>query len=174
MAPVRSYPVEERHGIVWVFMGDPERAPTVPIFDCHLLDEPPFGTLRCQLNEGKVKAHYTFINDNLCDLLHLAELHGDARSESKAGNWSMGDARIDIEEFPQGIRYTRYSENIPPAPAFREMGNIKGNVDRWHIVDFHMPCAEAVGDRLTIVGRLFGFRRDEMMNPEAIFPLTVR
>lgn len=73
-ARVASYPVAERYGAVWIWMGDPERAgaAALPAFD--YLDEAAFETSRGYL---RTHAHYQLSADNLLDLSHFQFLHPD-------------------------------------------------------------------------------------------------
>ena len=72
-ARLRAYPVAERHGMLWIWMGEPERADESLIVDYSLLDDTTgyawvFGTLH-------VKGHYELVTDNLLDLSHAEFLH---------------------------------------------------------------------------------------------------
>jgi len=69
---VRTYPVIEKHRVVWIWMGDPTLADPTLIPDLGLLDQHwqhlYFGNL-------DYEANYSLINDNLLDLSHVAFLH---------------------------------------------------------------------------------------------------
>jgi phenylpropionate dioxygenase-like ring-hydroxylating dioxygenase large terminal subunit len=71
-AKVRSYPVEERHGIVWIWMGDREAdASTIPAYP--MLDAGSgFHLTKGQVHIG---ANYVLMGENLLDLSHVAFLH---------------------------------------------------------------------------------------------------
>ncbi|MDZ5646011.1 aromatic ring-hydroxylating dioxygenase subunit alpha [Nitrospirillum sp. BR 11828] len=69
---VRSYPVAERYGMLWVWMGEPSQAdesklPVLPLFD-----EPDQTWVHGQLD---VNANYELVVDNLLDLTHVEFLH---------------------------------------------------------------------------------------------------
>jgi len=77
-ARVRAYPVLERDGAVWIWMGEPERADpaTIPVFEA-------FGDAgRFKLASGHVRvaANYQLITDNLLDLSHVEYLHSALRT----------------------------------------------------------------------------------------------
>src|SRR5438046_1082873 len=61
---VSSYPVAERYGAIWIWMGEPRLAAESQIFDCPQLDPEGTDGLRVHFH---VKANYLFINDNLAD-----------------------------------------------------------------------------------------------------------
>ncbi len=71
-ARVDSYPVEERYGWIWVFLGDlpePERPPIPPF--------PEFGQAGWRAVRGTVtwNAHYTRVVENTADVAHTPFVH---------------------------------------------------------------------------------------------------
>lgn len=46
-ARVRAYPIEERYGLVWIWMGSPEQASADTIFAVEEWDDPAWG-----MNQG--------------------------------------------------------------------------------------------------------------------------
>src|SRR6266404_3514843 len=87
---LRAYPVEERWGFVWIWMGAPEMADAAKIFDCSWLERAGWRQTRLY---RYAKANYLLLNDNLADLLHLAYLH----IPSGIGNEFMGPAKTDLK-----------------------------------------------------------------------------
>lgn len=69
---VRAYPVAERYGIVWIWMGDAQKAhaDAVPVIPS--LEMPDLEWVRGQLH---VPANYQLVIDNLLDLTHVEFLH---------------------------------------------------------------------------------------------------
>ena len=129
---LRTYPIEERLGLVWIWMGAADSADRSQIFDCSWMERPDWHHTRLYRH---AKADYLLLNDNIADLLHVAYLH----KPSGAGNEHMGPAetKLELDEF--GYHFERQSRNIPSPPAYVRLSNTKGNVDRWHIVDFKAP-----------------------------------
>ena len=68
---VRTYPVVEKHTLVWIWMGKREPTDTIPDFS--LLD--PASGLSTQRDAMTMKASYRLLADNLMDLSHTAFLH---------------------------------------------------------------------------------------------------
>lgn len=66
---VRSYPVRERYGIVWIFPGDPDLARITPLVEI------PFAEGKDRWSSMHFaytwKAHHSMVIDNLCNLTHL-------------------------------------------------------------------------------------------------------
>lgn len=129
---LRSYPVQERAGIVWVWMGDPAKADPTDIFDCSWLERPTWQKTRLYRH---AKANYLLLNDNLADLLHVAYLH----IPSGGGNESMGPAKTELESTSHGYKFVRRTDDIPAPTGYGRLSNANGNIDRWHIVDFKSP-----------------------------------
>jgi phenylpropionate dioxygenase-like ring-hydroxylating dioxygenase large terminal subunit len=76
-AAIRRYPIIERHGLLWIWMGDPE-APDealLPNFDAVLSDPRYTRKLLAKDNYIHVKANYLLIIDNLLDPSHIPILH---------------------------------------------------------------------------------------------------
>jgi len=129
---LRTYPVEERCGMVWVWMGSPDEADASQIFDCSWLERP--GWKRTNLYRH-AKANYLLLNDNLADLLHVAYLH----IPSGGGNEYMGPAETELKVDGFGYHFTRQTRNIPPPSGYGRLSNTQTNIDRWHIADFRGP-----------------------------------
>lgn len=71
-AVVPTYPVVERYGLVWVWMGDAAQADAARIPDFGFLDDPTLTT-----NSGYIhgRGHYELYADNIMDLGHAEFLH---------------------------------------------------------------------------------------------------
>jgi len=124
-AKVRAYPVLERHGAIWVWMGEAAQADPAQLPDFSDTDERMAWT-RVQ-GYLHVKAHYQLLIDNLLDLSHVPFLHPflsgseppppefrpDIRMEQQ------GDAVTAIHEFhsmPNTPLYQMLWEHgVPPA-----------------------------------------------------------
>lgn len=64
---VRSYPVREAYGLVFVFPGDPEKAEAAPF---PVLPEFAAATHRTMTFSRTVRCHYSFLHENLLDMNH--------------------------------------------------------------------------------------------------------
>jgi 4beta-methylsterol monooxygenase len=69
---VRSYPVKERYGLIWIFPGDPALAESVPLPEIPELSGPdPWPIIPIDVTIG---SHFSMIVENVCDFNH-AYLH---------------------------------------------------------------------------------------------------
>ena len=71
---VPAYPLVERHGILWIWPGDAERADPDAIPDFSYLVAPDRRTV---FGMAAVKANYELITDNLMDASHTQYVHQD-------------------------------------------------------------------------------------------------
>jgi phenylpropionate dioxygenase-like ring-hydroxylating dioxygenase large terminal subunit len=88
---VDSYPVEERHGWVWVYLGDRSALPPIPTLPGE--DEPGWRAVR---GEYSWRAHYTRVVENAVDIAHTPFLH--ARSFGNPDAPVMPDHEVIEEE----------------------------------------------------------------------------
>ena len=134
--PVKSFPVVERHGFIWVWPGDPAKADPALVPDLFWANNPEWaygGGLY------RIGCDYRLMVDNLMDLTHETYVHAD----------SIGQPEID-EEAPvttvEGDHViTKRLMHDSPAPPFWRMA-LRGNgladdvpVDRWQICHFTPP-----------------------------------
>jgi phenylpropionate dioxygenase-like ring-hydroxylating dioxygenase large terminal subunit len=77
---LRSYPVEVRYGLIWIFFGDPDLAASrpIPIID-ELEGSSPWV---CVPIDFTWKSHHAMIVNNVMDSTHVASLHRQFRTKS--------------------------------------------------------------------------------------------
>ena len=75
-AQLRSFPLLERHGFLWIWMGEPAAARPEALPDFGPLDAgPATGVAHTYMH---LKAHYELVSDNVMDLSHVDHVHGEA------------------------------------------------------------------------------------------------
>jgi phenylpropionate dioxygenase-like ring-hydroxylating dioxygenase large terminal subunit len=108
-ASVDRYPVMERYGLAWIWMGDAEQAneDRLPVFGSKLTDS-GFAFARGSLI---VSANYQLVVDNLLDLTHGQFLHpafgtpGTTKFETKLeGSTVWANYRFDEEPISPAVR----------------------------------------------------------------------
>ncbi len=114
-AQVRAYPATEKHGAVWVWMGDPSRATAAALPDFSAIDERP-GWTRVQ-GRLTVQANYQLVIDNLLDLTHAPYLHPFLASAEPP----PPDFRPDIRMEQEGDSVLAINEfhRMPTTPLYR-------------------------------------------------------
>lgn len=137
---IRSYPVEERHGFIWVWPGDKALADAALIPKLPWHDNPEWAYGGGMFH---IQADYRLMIDNLMDLTHETYVHAS----------SIGQAEIDetpckTETRGEGadveVVTSRFMNDIP-APPFWKMA-LRSNgltdevpVDRWQVCRFTPP-----------------------------------
>jgi vanillate monooxygenase len=133
---VRTYPVVERYGFIWVWPGDAQQADPSKIHHLAWADDPEWAYSGGLYH---VKCDYRLMIDNLMDLTHETYLHPTTIGQKEIDE-SPPKTRIDgdcaITE--------RYMEGIMAPPFWR--AGLRGNnladdvpVDRWQICRFYPP-----------------------------------
>ena len=110
-AAVKSWPVEERMGCVFVW-HDPEGG--APDYDCPALaewDDPAWMRWEALDHMGTINSHPCEILDNMADLPHLTAMHGGARSAYFENEF---DGHVVIQR--QGM--TSRQPGVPPDHVF--------------------------------------------------------
>lgn len=155
-ARVKSYPVVEHNGWIWVWMGDPKKADPAKIPDYSRVSDPAFAPTGAT---NVVHANFELINDNLLDLSHVGYVHGSTIGTTEMG----GKAHMKTERTEKGVRVTRWVIACPPPPTYIKTGifSEQDSIDRWQIIDFQPPCFITihVGGALTGTGAPEGNRQ---------------
>ncbi len=110
-ARLRTYPLIERYGVLWIWMGEAERADPATIMDCSHLDDPKWRAVK---GSHKVNCNYMLLVENLLDLGHALFLH-----KKSAG---LGDGMVlsetSVEQVGHQIRDLRLYRNVFPPRTF--------------------------------------------------------
>lgn len=131
-AKVRSYPVRESMGMVWVWMGDAELASQTEPFHLSAWDDA--GRTVSTGKHRVVGCNYQLLTDNLTDPAHVAFVH-----RSTLGSPAQEDIPVDVTEDGDTIIVSRWTLDSPPAPIFATLAGMKDNVDRWQYYYLHCP-----------------------------------
>jgi phenylpropionate dioxygenase-like ring-hydroxylating dioxygenase large terminal subunit/ferredoxin-NADP reductase len=129
---VRSFPVVERDHLVWIWMGDADKADPAQIHDAHWHNE-----------ESEWKAgrggyiHYQsasqLIADNLLDFSHLAFVH-----QNSIGTRKQAEVKPKIERLDNGVRITYITLETPIAPFARALSTLPDVTDRYQVYSWHI------------------------------------
>jgi vanillate O-demethylase monooxygenase subunit len=168
----RTYPVTEKYGWVFIWMGDPARADPalVPGFHSKLVDD----QWDSANGTSMLKCGYLLVLDNLLDLSHVAYVHSSTNGNPEVAEQAL----VDTQSTDSSVRVTRTMRNIPPAPAFAEIAKYRENIDRWQVTNFYPPgyihivngsrsanSNSSVEDEFDTVGR-WGFEVYWALTPE--------
>ena len=133
---IRSFPVVERYGFIWLWPGDPTLADAglIPHLEWAVSPEWAYGGGLYHIN-----CEYRLMIDNLMDLTHETYVHG-----SSIGQKEIDEAPVNTKIEGQEVVTSRFMENIMAPPFWRLA--LRGNgladdvpVDRWQICRFSAP-----------------------------------
>lgn len=132
-ARVRSYPLFERHGAIWIWMGDPERADPALIPDFSFLNADDWFVGRDYL---EIEANYLLENDNILDLSHIQYLH-----PFTVGSKVPGAGKTVVEEDGKTVWARRTVRNeILASYMYHALGLPEdAPIDRWLDVRWDAP-----------------------------------
>lgn len=126
-AHVQTFPVVERHRMLWVWMGDTQPdAALVPDFS--VIDDAADMHI-AKLDHMRIEANYRLVIDNLLDPSHIAFLHAGS-----LGNAEMARAEIDVQSTDRALELDWHAEGVPAPNILRPLfpAHLRDqNVDFW-------------------------------------------
>jgi phenylpropionate dioxygenase-like ring-hydroxylating dioxygenase large terminal subunit len=106
-AKVKAYPVQEKYGWVWVFMGDLEKLNQTSIPELDYLKDPAFAKIEGDFNWV---ANYERVLENSLDIAHAPFVHAGAfgnRDQPEVENYN-------VEVYESGAGATVFLDPSPP------------------------------------------------------------
>jgi phenylpropionate dioxygenase-like ring-hydroxylating dioxygenase large terminal subunit len=132
-AVVRSYPLVDRWGLLWIWMGDAALADDSLIINIENYENPDWkitagDALTCACN-------YQYLTDNLLDPSHVAWVHRTSFAASGTDN-----APLEISETDNGLIVHRWLYDSEPPPFYAPLVQFEGNCDRLQYYEAQFPC----------------------------------
>lgn len=164
-ASVKSYPLSEQYGVVWIWMGDPEKADEslVPAFPW-LSDSENYTQVHGTLN---IEANYLLVMDNLTDLSHAAFIHVETLEPRE-----LAKATFEVVEEGPEVWTKQWCAAMTVPPLFTVVKGFTGQMDHW----LEMRCIPRSTSMITFYGVTeVGKSRAEgygTYNPNIITPET--
>ena len=144
-ARVHSYPLEDRWGMLWIWMGEPDVANPDDIFHIENFDNPTWGKTQCGAMD--IACNYLYITDNLLDPSHVAWVH--VSSFAGAGT---DDQPLELDVLENGILVSRWLKDRPPPPYYADLLAFEGNCDRKQHYECQLPAIAINKSIFTPVG----------------------
>jgi phenylpropionate dioxygenase-like ring-hydroxylating dioxygenase large terminal subunit len=110
---VASYPLVERHGFLWIWMGEASTADPARIPDFHRNADPGWATVHSRL---PIAAHYQLLVENLIDLSHVGFVHAKTIGTDDSG------AALTFERDDDSVRVIRAPVEVDTAPHNAKQG----------------------------------------------------
>ncbi len=112
-AHVKSYPTVERHGLIWLWMGDRDRANPDLIPDYSILEDANHSAVTGYLD---IDGEYQLYNDNLLDLSHTEFVHPDLLQPG-----SLDRSAFEVRTEGDTVHFVRESPKEPATGTFQRM-----------------------------------------------------
>jgi phenylpropionate dioxygenase-like ring-hydroxylating dioxygenase large terminal subunit len=144
---VPAYPLVERHGLIWLWFGDPDCLDysSIPDFSC-LTDDVHFRTVKGLIT---MAAHYELITDNLVDLSHVEYLH-----KGILGSEAIKRGKHKVKQTGMTVQSDRWCADGLAPPAWDLMfGNYGKPVDHWLNMRWDPPAHMLLDVGVTPVGK---------------------
>lgn len=127
------YPVIEKHRLVWVWIGEPEKADPAIVPDFW-----PCSTEGWVFDGGymQVGCDYRLFIDNLMDLTHETYVHSGS-----IGQIELMEAPLETRTEGNTVYLSRWMPDIEPPPFWRDALKSDGRVNRWQVCQFLEPCS---------------------------------
>jgi vanillate O-demethylase monooxygenase subunit len=131
---VRFYPLVERHGYLWIWMGERAKADPALIPDFRQNYDPGWTAVRGRL---PIAAHYLLVVENLIDLSHVGIVH------AKTIGTDDSRAELKFERGDDVVRVVRTPTEVATAPHNLKQGLAERSVLE-KTIDFRPPCQVAI------------------------------
>lgn len=131
-AKVRTYPIHEKYGLAWIWMGNPVIADPEEIFDIPNYDSPDWGLNRGEAME--LDCNYLYMTDNLLDPTHVAWVHAGSFAQDATKN-----TPLRVSKTEDGIIVHRWMMDVEPAPFYKKIVEFDGNCDRLQHYEVRYP-----------------------------------
>lgn len=128
---IRSYPLVEQDGLLWIWMDDAEKADlkTIPRHQNHV--DPKWGWRSTTFH---LVGNWRLLIDNLLDLSHLPYVH----SKTIGGNPDLHfKTKTEANRLTNGVAVQRHMRASVPPPTYIAAKNFSGLIDRWQEIEFY-------------------------------------
>jgi phenylpropionate dioxygenase-like ring-hydroxylating dioxygenase large terminal subunit len=145
-ARVPAYPVVELDSLVWVWIGDAEKADATTIPRAPWLSSPGWVTVR---GMEPLAARYELLVDNLLDLSHETYLHGGYIGTPEVAQTPI---TTEVDDAAGVVYVSRRMKDVECPPFYARSTGIDGRIDRWQDIEYHPPCLYLLHARIAPTG----------------------
>ncbi len=145
-ARLGTYPVVEQDGLVWVWIGDNDKAEATAIPRAPYLSDSSYTVVK---GMEVLNARYGLLVDNLMDLSHETYLHGGYIGTPEVAETPI---QTEVDEDAGIVRVSRRMTDVDCPPFYSESTGITGTIDRWQDIEYHPPCLYLLHSRIAPTG----------------------
>ena len=148
--PIRTYPVLERHGFIWIWPGDPAQASEEKMPALQWADNPEWAYGGGLYHIG---CDYRLMIDNLMDLTHETYVHA-----SSIGQKEIDEVPCTTKVEGDEVITSRFMQGISAPPFWQLALRMNGlptdqPVDRWQICHFTPPSHVLIEVGVALAGQ---------------------
>ena len=137
---VRAYPLVEKGGMLWIWLGDAEQANPD-----HIHDFPPLSDKATWKGFEKesylhYSANWMLIADNLADFTHVAFVHTNTLGGSES--YAYESVPDEVEPLDTGLAIKRWHNNSAPPPFHKRVipsEEHQESLNRLNDIEMHLP-----------------------------------
>lgn len=167
-ARVPAFKLVEQDSLVWVWIGEDDKADESLIPHAPWLKSEGYSTVR---GMEPLKARYELLVDNLLDLSHETYLHG-----GYIGTPEVAETPIttEVDEDAGVIYVSRHMDDAACPPFYSESTGIEGRITRWQDIEYHPPCLYLLHSRIAPAGVLppEDAPDDQAFHVEVVYAIT--
>jgi len=126
----RRFPAVERHGFVWIWMGEKPADPAL-IPDFHENADPGWAPVPGYLSIG---CNFQLMVDNILDLTHVVFVH-----KTTLAGGGVTEAPLEVTVEGDKVMAQRIMFDVETAPIYRAARGLDGRIDRWQIFESWPP-----------------------------------
>jgi vanillate O-demethylase monooxygenase subunit len=142
---IRSFPLVEKDGWIWIWTGDAEKADAASVTDTHWMTDPEWATVT---HSFPFACRAELIHDNLLDLTHESFLH-----MSTVGDDYIYQHPLTVVVDGDVVSADRLMPGVEAPPLYAATMGLTGLWDRFHCTEFHAPSFHALHSGITGQGR---------------------
>ena len=161
-ASVRSFAVLERGPLIWIWMGDSDKADEALIPDTSWLHDPKWKSVSGAFH---MKSDYISMHENLLDQTHFPFLHPGA-----IGTPEYARSKLEVRQEGEVIIIDRVLKNSPPPGVYGVPTGLIGRpVDRYSKARFATPALHVAFAKIVDPSPPAGAQSDYRFNITHIF-----
>lgn len=145
-ARLAEYPCVEQDSLVWIFIGDEERADVASIPRAPWLNSKVWTTVR---GMEPLAARAGLLVDNLMDLSHETYLHGGYIGTPEVATTPI---TTEVDEDAAVVYVSRHMDDAECPPFYSRSTGLGGRIARWQDIEFVPPCLYKLHSRIAPVG----------------------
>jgi vanillate O-demethylase monooxygenase subunit len=142
---IRSFPLVEKDGWLWIWTGDADQADATTVPDTHWMTDPEWATVT---HSFPFACRAELIHDNLLDLTHESFIH-----LSTVGDDYIYKHGLTVAVEGDVVSADRLMPGVEAPPLYAATMGLTGLWDRFHCTEFHAPSFHALHSGITGQGR---------------------